>query len=199
MSQVTNWSVANAGGAAVRAAMNGIFGAIQSSNSGAAAPSPTVAGMVWLDTSATPAVWKLRNAANTGWIVVGAETIGAKRVRGNSAGSAGPEADIDMATLATMLGFASSIGDPGYVTLPGGLIIQWGVTGTIAAGGGQAVTFPLTFPAACFLALVSPITIANNTSGFSVGSRDPATTGFTATHNSGTSGPVTASWLAIGN
>lgn len=199
MSQVSSWSVANGGGAAVRAAMNGIFGAIQTSSSGPTAPSPTAAGMLWLDTSASPAVLKIRNAANTAWIAGTSETVGAKTVRGNSGASAAAEADISMATLATMLGFASSIGDPGYITLPSGLIIQWGGTSSIAAGGGQAVTFPLAFPTACFRALVSPVTNANNTSVFSVGARSVSTTGFVVTNNSGTSGPLSASWLALGN
>lgn len=197
MSQVSSFTVANAGGAAVRAAINGIVGALQSCSSGATAPTVTVAGMFWFDTANQ--IMKVRNNANTAWISLGPETVAAKTVRGNSSGSAGAIGDINMATLATMLGFASSIADPGYITLPSGLIIQWGTSAAIAAGGGQAVTFPLAFPTACFRVLTSPYTSANNTSVFSVGARAVTTSGFTATNNSGTSGSVSASWIALGN
>lgn len=197
MSQVGSWLVANAGGAAVRAAMNNLFAALQSCSSGTAAPSPTVGGMLWYDT--TNAILKQRNAANTAWISLGPETVAAKTIRGNSGASAAAIGDITMTTLATMLGFASSITDPGYITLPTGLIVQWGASAAIAAGGGQAVTFPLSFPTACLRVLATPITSANNTSVFSVGARNFSATGFTATNNSGTSGSVTAAWLAIGS
>lgn len=197
MSQVTSWSVANGGGAAVRAAMNGIFGAIQTSSSGAAAPSPTAPGMVWLDTSGSPAVLKIRNAANTAWTAVVAETVGAKTVRGNSGGSAAAEADITMATLATMLGFSGLNTDP-WIVFPNGRIFQWGTSGAIAAGGGATVTFGMTFPTACSLLLPTPVTSANNTAGFSVGARALTTSTAIITNNSGTSGAVSAAWFAIG-
>ena len=67
MSQVTSQSVSNGSGAAVRAAMNNIFGALFSASSGATAPTTTVAGQLWFDTGSTPAVLKRRNSANTDW------------------------------------------------------------------------------------------------------------------------------------
>lgn len=150
MSQVTDWSVDNAGGAAVRAQMNGILAAIQGSNSGATAPSPTVAGMLWLDTSGSPAVLKQRNNANSAWLTLGPETVPATTVRGNSSGSAAAIADISMSSLRTMLGFAQLLASNGYETLPGGLIIQWFLTSGIASGANSAVTLPLAFPNAIF-------------------------------------------------
>ena len=44
-------------------------------------------------------------------------------------------------------GFAgnSSIGGNGYYKLPGGLIIQWGTTGSIASNGTATVTYPVAF------------------------------------------------------
>lgn len=44
--------------------------------------------------------------------------------------------------------FARSLGSPGYVTLPGGLIIQYGFTTAISAGATLAVTLPTAYPAA---------------------------------------------------
>jgi len=199
MSQVTSHSVANGGGAAVRAAMNGLFGALLSGNSGPAAPSPTQGGMFWLDTGVSPAVIRQRNAANTAWIALGPETVAAKTIRGNSGAAAAAIGDIDMATLKTMLGYGGNIAASGWEPLPNGLIRQWGTTGAIAAGGGNLVTFQTTFPSACFGVQVTPLVSANNTSGFSVGARGLNTSTFTATNNSGASGPVQAFWTAIGN
>lgn len=199
MAQVTDWDIdGGLGGSAVRAQMNLIFAALASMNSGAAAPSPTFAGMPWLDTGVTPSVLRQRNSANTAWIALGPETVAAKTIRGNSGAGAAAIGDIDMATLATMLGFASSLADPGYVKLPGGLIIQWGGTGSVPAGGGTTVTFPIAFASAVYRVIISPATAANNTSVFSVGARNPTLTNFIATNNSGTSGPVLASWIAVG-
>lgn len=67
MAQVTDWDVDNGGGGAVRGQMNGIIAALQSSNSGATAPSPTVGGQLWWDTSGLTASLKVRNTANDGW------------------------------------------------------------------------------------------------------------------------------------
>lgn len=199
MSQVSSWAVANGGGAAVRAAMNGLFGAIQTSSSGAAAPSPTAAGMLWWDSSSSPAVLKIRNQANTAWVSVAPETVPAKTVRGNSGASAAAEAALNMTTLATMLGFAQSLTAPYYQTLPSGLMIQWGISGSIAAGGGTAISFAASFPTAAHGAIATPITVVNNTSVFSVGVRALTTSGAILTNNSGTSGAFTGFWIAFGN
>jgi hypothetical protein len=50
------------------AAMNVILAAIQSSNAGPTAPEATLPGMLWLDTSESPAVLKRRNVADDDWI-----------------------------------------------------------------------------------------------------------------------------------
>lgn len=42
--------------------------------------------------------------------------------------------------------FASSLAANGYQKLPSGLIIQWGITGALAAGQSALVTFPISFP-----------------------------------------------------
>jgi hypothetical protein len=63
-----DYNLANAAGAAFRSDLNDALSAILSVNSGSSAPSTTVAGMLWYDT--TNGVLKRRNAANSGWLVV---------------------------------------------------------------------------------------------------------------------------------
>ena len=55
----------------VRADINNNLAALFSNNSGATAPSVTVAYMDWIDTSGANPVWKKRNAANSAWITLG--------------------------------------------------------------------------------------------------------------------------------
>ena len=143
MSQASNWTIANGGGAAVRAALNAIVAVLQSSSSGPAAPSPTVAGMLWFDT--TNLVLKVRNNVNSGWLTVTPETIAANSLWGNPTGAAGALQAISMATLKTMLGFSQSLAASGYQVLPSGLIVQWG--GGTTTTSGVTVTFPTAFSA----------------------------------------------------
>ena len=72
MSQVTNYTVENAGGATVRADINNILLAVQSNNSGVSAPSTTFAGMLWLDTPASGNyTLKIRDKGNNHWLTIG--------------------------------------------------------------------------------------------------------------------------------
>lgn len=64
-------TVQNATFPTVRADINDNLAALFSQSSGIAAPSTTVAFQPWIDTSSTPAVWKIRNASNSGWITIG--------------------------------------------------------------------------------------------------------------------------------
>ena len=71
MAQATDYSIANQSGANFRAELNTILAAIVSHNSGSSEPSGTkYAYMPWFDTGSTPPVYKIRNAANDGWISV---------------------------------------------------------------------------------------------------------------------------------
>jgi hypothetical protein len=68
MSQTATWAVPSApSGLAMRNTVNTIVDVLRSNSSGAAAPSPTVAGMFWFDESVSPAVLRQRNASNTAW------------------------------------------------------------------------------------------------------------------------------------
>ena len=67
-----DFNIANAGGATVRADINNVLAAIQSSNSGTGAPSSTRAGMLWLDTSGgLPYALKIRDGGNNHWLTIG--------------------------------------------------------------------------------------------------------------------------------
>jgi hypothetical protein len=69
MSQ-SNYNIPNQSAPAVRAQLNSVFGSIATNNSGSAAPSTTFAHQWWYDT--TTNILKQRNAANSGWIDIGA-------------------------------------------------------------------------------------------------------------------------------
>ena len=146
MPQITNWTIPNSGGSTFRATLNSTLAAVQSNNSGGTSPSAIVAGMLWFD-SAT-ATLKRRNNANNAWLDVSSDTIAANTLRGNPSGSAQVEQEVTMTNLRSMLGFAQSTGDNGYVQFPGGAIVQWGTAaGTTTSGGGLTVTYPISFPA----------------------------------------------------
>ena len=71
MAQATDYSLANQSGANFRSELNTILSAIVSHNSGSSEPSGTMyAYMPWFDTNTTPPTYKVRNAANDGWITV---------------------------------------------------------------------------------------------------------------------------------
>lgn len=67
MSQTSSFTITNDAGAAVRARVNEVIAALQTLNSGPTEPTDTRTGMVWLDTSASPAALRIRNTADTGW------------------------------------------------------------------------------------------------------------------------------------
>jgi hypothetical protein len=69
------YNVENQAGALVRQRLNQIFTAIQSANAGPAAPAGTRGGMLWVDTSTSPATLRIRNVSDNAWIALG--TLGA--------------------------------------------------------------------------------------------------------------------------
>lgn len=64
-----DYVIANQSGAAFRSDLNNGLSAIVTQNSGASAPSPTYAYMIWSDT--TTGIRKMRNGANNAWINIG--------------------------------------------------------------------------------------------------------------------------------
>lgn len=72
-------------------------------------------------------------------------------------------------TLTSLSSFANSISSNGYQKLPGGLIIQWG-SFTSNTDDTQTISFPLTFPTACYAvtSTISGIIGISSTSQFTV-------------------------------
>ncbi len=101
-----DFNIANAGGATVRADINNVLAAIQSSNSGTSAPSSTAAGMLWLDTSGgLPYALKIRDGGNNHWLTLASVTD--------------PGSDGNIETSATIKGTIDST-----ATMPAGSIVQ---------------------------------------------------------------------------
>lgn len=68
------YSLANQAGAAFRSALNTVLGKIHGNYIGSTDPvsaGDQTAGMLWVDTNASPATLKIRNAANSAWVSVG--------------------------------------------------------------------------------------------------------------------------------
>lgn len=87
----------------------------------------------------------------------------------------------------------------GTITFPGGLIMKWGTTATLATdSAANAVTFPTAFPNACFVVQAQATT--NNgvsvAANYSWGVYSVTVTGFLLNNDSTAS---TFSWIAIGN
>jgi hypothetical protein len=85
-------TVQNATFPTVRADINNNLAALFSDNSGATAPTVTVAYQDWIDTSGANPLWKKRNAANNAWITLGtisASTIAFNGTLPDQSGNAG--------------------------------------------------------------------------------------------------------------
>ena len=120
MAQATDYSIANQSGANFRAELNLILAAIVSFNSGSTPPSTTYAYQPWIDTGASPALLKIRNAANSAWITVGDVTA----------------ANLGLLSTATAASTYAPLASPtftGSVTIPAGANISGYLTTTSAA------------------------------------------------------------------
>lgn len=84
----------------------------------------------------------------------------------------------------------------GFVHFAFGLVLQWGTTAAIGAGGNAVVTFPMTFPTACFVVVM---TAAN--SGGVAQSADHATNLTLSNFQANNAGSVsrTFRYFAVGN
>jgi len=83
----------------------------------------------------------------------------------------------------------NSISSSGYVTLPGGLMMQWGF-GTFSPSG-SAIIFPTAFPSACYSVMATP----GSTSGTETCAvTGLGTSGFTGRSTNG----VGCFWMALG-
>ncbi len=75
MPQVATFAVADGSGLSVREAINAVFAALQSSNSGTTAPGSPVAGQVWCNTSTAPYAMEVYDGANW-WVIAYLENNG---------------------------------------------------------------------------------------------------------------------------
>jgi hypothetical protein len=66
-----DYNLANQTGLSFRADLNAALEAIVSNNSGATEPATPFAYQLWVDTSAAPAILKIRNETNTSWVTLG--------------------------------------------------------------------------------------------------------------------------------
>jgi hypothetical protein len=122
-------------------------------------------------------------------------TVAAARLPLGTSANQVPQLDSGGHLVAAVLG-AQSIGTNGYVTLPGGLIIQWGFQSTTGAN----TTFPLTFPTNVFSVSAtkqqSPA-VGTQTQSFLVVTA--STSGFTVDTSPGNASKTAYYWMAIGN
>lgn len=139
---------------------------------------PAITGQ-WTVINATTGAYTLtaKTAAGTGVVVSGAIALVGDGANILSSVSATPDAStavkgkvqlatdaeaqalsdalkaLTPATLAGALGGGNkSHAASGFQKLPGGLILQWAVSGSISNGGTAAITFPVAFPNACLFA-----------------------------------------------
>lgn len=122
-------NIANQTGASFRADLNNQLLALVTQSSGNSAPITTYAFQPWVDTSTSPATWKIRNAANTGWISVGSldSTFAVGGVTALANGGTGQTS----ASAAINALVPSQTGNSGKALTTNGTAVSWG---TIAAG-----------------------------------------------------------------
>lgn len=118
-------SVANATFPTVRTDINNNLAALFSQNSGNSAPAVTVAFMPWIDTSSSPAVWKVRNAANSGWITIGTLDASTFSSGGMTAIANGGTGETTASAAINALLPAQS-GNSGKALITNGTLAAWG-------------------------------------------------------------------------
>lgn len=105
--------------------------------------------------------------------------------------------------VAAFLGSNQSLGSSGYQKLPGGLILQWGVTGAFSDNNSATVIFPIQFPNNCFVAAGIPQVSTLNDDAFCSVLGTPTTSQFVLNRNISTTGVnpggMVCWWWAIGN
>ncbi len=134
MAQSTDITLANQSGANFRTELNSILAALSSLQSGSSAPSTTNAYQLWVDSSSSPAILKIRNGANNAWIEVGdvtAANLGLAKLAGATfTGDVTLNAQSDVR-------FADS-DSSNYVALQGAATIGSNVTFTLPSADGSS-------------------------------------------------------------
>ena len=109
--------------------------------------------------------------------LVGVATWLVQNFLGQATSAANARAALGAIALADV-GAGATIAATGTYSLPNGLILKWGTSGSIASAGNSTVSFAAAFPAALFGAVLTP---GANTTGYV----DSATAGSFRIHNSG--------------
>tara|TARA_R100001082_G_scaffold2510_1_gene2226 strand:+ start:28 stop:876 length:849 start_codon:yes stop_codon:yes gene_type:complete len=102
--------------------------ALQTLNSGNSEPSTKAAFMQWLDTSASPAVLKVRNAANSSWVEVGSLSSTLFKSLGVTDIANGGTGETTVASAIAAL-LPSQSGNSGKVLTTDGSALSWGGSG----------------------------------------------------------------------
>jgi hypothetical protein len=127
--------------------------------------------------------------------MLGAVAGGALTYNGNTVWHAGNFDPASRLATSDFTGSNQQLTANGYQRLPGGLILQWGSV-FITGNGSANVTFPITFPNACFIAIASGGETVTNRQD-----NGPAVTSFNSFNVSITNGidvGITTRWFAIG-
>lgn len=189
--EVSGWSRwQQAGGPIV---YDATFGAAIGGYPAGAILSTNPAGGLWLSTADNNT--SNPDAAGADWVLLmPVKASGAEVIAGTN--------DTDFVTPLGLAGALAhlpaqcSLVTNGYYTLPGGLIAQWGRF-TISSGS-LTVSFPMTFPNACFAVTVSGGNGSNDANQVCLRSTSGVTTSqFTAQYSSG--GTVQGHFHAYGN
>lgn len=124
--------VQNASFPAVRTDINDNLQALFSQSSGPSAPAVTVAFQPWIDTSTSPATWRVRNAANSGWITLGTVDSTGFAVGGiTPIANGGTGATTAAAALAALL--PNQTGQTGKALITDGSLATWAAITTGAS------------------------------------------------------------------
>ena len=134
MAQSTDITLANQSGLAFRTELNSILAALSSLQSGSSAPSATNAYQLWVDTSSSPAQLKIRNGANSAWIVVSSD-VTATNLGLAALSGATFTGDVTMNAQSDVR-FADS-DSSNYVALQGAATIGSNVTFTLPSSDGS--------------------------------------------------------------
>lgn len=94
-------------------------------------------------------------------------------------------------------GANQSLAASGFQKLPGGLILQWGVTASIPTDSSLAITFPLAFPTACFVGFANSTSVVNVSGVNIAGGASGFTTAGMSINND--ANPAVFTWFAIGH
>lgn len=99
-----------------------------------------------------------------------------------------------------VVSLAHSLLSNGYQALPGGLILQWGVTASLGNNSTGTIAFPVAFPTACFVVVASQSpgaqTAIDNT--LQILNKTLASFDYYANDAGGVTGSMVFNWISIG-